>query len=515
MNKKELDELKALLENAPRLAKGGKEERVKKAAQDFKYAVDTYFPHHVDFQEEETSNFRNFVYENIEDILEEFRKLEFESYRGAAKSTLLVRLLVLWMMAIKRKKRHTLIISATIDLSKESLDFIRTELEENQNLIHDFDIVIGEHMNETWTNEEIIFKSGELKFRIKVYGSGKKIRGSNWRSIRPDLIIGDDIENDENVETKSQRDKLEKWFIKAIMKLPARKSKDYNILVIGTRLHHDSLLSRISKRNDFKAYSFPLVLSFPDKLTEIDKSNVKPGDEKGMILDDESLDKYDLLLEYLEDKDSFYSEFQNQPLSAENAIFSDYAIYKGSMPKCDMYSIALDPSMGKKSGDYFGIAILGFKQDENKFYAKVYGYKQSPVNLIPKIIKLYMKYDSQARTILSVETVAYQEFFKDILKKEASTVGVFLNIKEYRNTAAKELRLNSLAPVIKDHTILICEDDSLLIEELLTYPKSAHVDLLDALEMAWRNFKTDGRIDYKVVRKVFRDKKALRISKYG
>jgi predicted phage terminase large subunit-like protein len=299
------------------------------------------------------------------------------------------------------------------------------------------------------------------------------------------------------------------------MKLPSRKSRTYNIIIVGTRLHHDSLTSRVAKRKDFKTFNFPLVLQFPTNLTEIDKNTLKPSDIKGMILDDNSLDKYELLLEYFEDKDSFYSEFQNQPLSADNAIFNKYRTYNTPMPKCDMYSIALDPSMGKQTGDYFAIAVLGYKDDDKRFYAKVDGYKISPINLIPKIIKLYLKYDSISRTIMSVETVAYQEFFKDALKKEASKLGIFLNIKEYRNTVSKELRLMSLAPLVQDETILIDENDDLLIEELMTYPKAAHVDLLDALEMANRNFKNNGRIDYGIVKKVFRQKRALGLRKYG
>ena len=52
--------------------------------------------------------------------------------------------------------------------------------------------------------------------KIKSFGAGKKIRGTNFLSIRPDLIICDDIENDENIESKTQRDELYKWFNKAL-----------------------------------------------------------------------------------------------------------------------------------------------------------------------------------------------------------------------------------------------------------------------------------------------------------
>ena len=59
---------------------------------------------------------------------------------------------------------------------------------------------------------EDTWKSGTIKTtnRVKVdaVGSGKKLRGRKNRSWRPDLIVLDDIENDENVNTPEQRKKL-------------------------------------------------------------------------------------------------------------------------------------------------------------------------------------------------------------------------------------------------------------------------------------------------------------------
>lgn len=515
MLKKELDEIQQLLVNAPLLAAGGKEERVKKAMADFKYAVDTYFPHHVDFQKKETSKFRNFIYNNIDDLFSRYRNLEFEAYRGAAKTTMLERLLVLWLNAIKGEKRNTVIISSTLDVSEETLEFIKTELEENANLVHDFDITTGDKIGLTWKKTEIVFKRGNNKFRVKVYGAGKKIRGANWLGHRPDLIIAGDIENDENVEASDQRDKLYKWFNKAIKKLPRRKNPNYHLLVIGTRLHHDGLTARVSKRNDFQSFIFPLVLEFPEHLSEITKENVKKSDIKGMKLDDTSLDRYEILLEYLEDSDSFYSEYQMQPLSKENAVFKDYKTYKGEMPKCDMYAIGLDPALGKKNGALFGVAVLGYKASTKQFYLKTFGYRRKPIQLLNRFVKLYKKYDAISPTIMCIETVQFQEFYKDVLKLEAKKQEIFMSIKEIKNSADKYFRIETLAPPISDETILVNEDDILFVEELDTYPKAPHVDILDAAEMAWRGLKSKGKIDHKIVQKVFRNLRTLRISKYS
>jgi predicted phage terminase large subunit-like protein len=167
--------------------------------------------------------------------------------------------------------------------------------------------------------------------------------------------------------------------------------------------------------------------------------------------------------------------------------------------------------MGKKKGDYFGVAVLGKKGD--KFYASVKGYRMSPVKLIPRIIATYARFSKIAPTTMAVEIVQFQEFFKDVLKKEAVSIGIPLSVKEMRNTAPKALRIDSIAPLINDCTILIHASDHLLLEELETYPSSAHDDLLDALEMAYRIFRSGCGINYKEVREKLRKRDFARFKK--
>lgn len=214
MNFETPEQLRSYLKSLPHLSDKGKDERVRKSKKDFYYATKTYFSHHIN--EPETSKFREYVYKNLDSITLKDRKSSYEAYRGGAKTTIITRLFTLWQQAIKRAKRNTIIVSSTLDLSKESLEFIKAELEENELLIADYEIRQGN----TWSKDEIVFYSGDLKFRLKVFGAGTKIRGGNWLGLRPDLIICDDVENDENVESKAQRDKFYKWFTRAIMKLP-------------------------------------------------------------------------------------------------------------------------------------------------------------------------------------------------------------------------------------------------------------------------------------------------------
>ncbi len=499
MNKTEQAELIAYLQSLPRLADEDREQRVTNTLADFWTFIHTYFPHHIDEAEIETSVFRKFCHEELEELSWLHKKMLFTAYRGAAKTTVITRLFSLWQL-VRRAFRYEMVICATDGLVEDTFDFFRTELENNQNLIHDFDIEQGS----TWRLTELVIKVGDHLCKMEGLGAGVKIRGKNFLSWRPDFIIVDDIENDEQVESKTQRDKLERWFKKAIMKLPARK-KRYRLFVVGTVLHNDSLLMRLSKRKDFVFYNFPLVIQFPHDMGDPDNINLD-----GLILDDPEIDGMEVMEEYFEDKDSFMSEFQNQPISKDGLLFEEYVTFE-HMPKCDVYYLGLDPSMGKKKGDYFGVALMGKK--DNKFYASVKGYRMSPVKLIPRIIALYAKYQKIAPTTIACETVQFQEFFKDVLKKEALEIGIPLSVKELRNTAPKPLRIDSVAPLINDGTIEIYAKDHLLIEELDTYPSSAHDDLLDALEMAYRLFRVAAHLNLKSIRAKLKKKNFTKFKK--
>lgn len=284
----EIKELKNYLKNLPDLLdKDDAVKRRKKALKSFEYFVKTYFAHHIGGENvKETSEFRRFIYKNLERLALENRHLVFESYRGSAKTTLITRLFTLYSL-IKRKK-YAVIISSTLDIAKESLETIKTEIEENAKLKNDFALEVGY----LWTSDEIIFRASRAIKKIKVFGAGKKIRGTNFLGNRPDLIVLDDVENDENIQSKAQRDKLFNWFFKAILKLNFIGSKDYNYIIVGTRLHHDGLLARLA--DIYSSFKFKLIKEFPPFFDEITKENYRNFNYCDMKTDDEKIGADDL-----------------------------------------------------------------------------------------------------------------------------------------------------------------------------------------------------------------------------
>lgn len=484
MKQRDINALKLYLQSLPRLADQGERQRVAHARRDFWYFIRTYFAHHVEHAQTETSIFRRFVHERLYDLSQQHHKLLFTAYRGAAKTTAISQLFMLWLLA-KQDFRFGVLISASDTLAGLLFEFYKTELEENANFRHDFNITLPG----LWREKELLIDVNGHLCKLAGYGAGKKLRGVKFLSYRPDVIIVDDIEDDEQVMSKAQRDKLYAWFVKVVLRLPARTGH-YRVIVVGTVLHQDSLLKRLESRRDFVCHHFPLVLRFPNEADT-------PGALDGLALDDSRIDGAEVMADYHEDKDSFLSEYQNQPLSDDSRLVDHYQTFE-KMPNCEAYFMGLDPAMGKQKGDYFGLAVIG-KQGE-KFYATVKGYRMSPVRLIGRIIATYARYAKIAPTTLAIEIVQFQEFFKDVLKKEAAALGVPLAVKALKNTAPKALRIDSIAPLIADETILVHQADHLLIEELESYPLAAHDDLLDALEMAYRIFRARSRLNYKAVR---------------
>src|SRR3990172_4982837 len=163
--------------------------------------------------------------------------------RSHAKTTVFSLVYPLYCILFQKKK-YLVLISDTYQQAEEYLGSIIQELEENRRIIEDFGKIAGYlppslEEKKKWTVKEIVTLTG-----IKVIARGwkSKLRGLKYAGYRPDLIILDDIENDENVQSEDQRKKVRNVFYKSILNLGDTKTQ---IIVVGTILHYDSLLSNL------------------------------------------------------------------------------------------------------------------------------------------------------------------------------------------------------------------------------------------------------------------------------
>lgn len=408
-----------------------------------------------------------------------------------------------------QRKHNIIIISDTGGQASDFLVDIQGELEANERIIEDFGMLQGT----PWNSVECITKTD---IKIQSAGSGQKIRGKRYKAWRPDLIILDDLENDENTATPDQRDKLRNWFTKVVLKLGDNSGDTYtDIVYVGTVLHYDGLLMWALRNPLWQSKIYRAVESFAERTDLwdewqeilIDLSN--PNHEKDAktffeshkeemlkgtkVIWPEKLTYYDLMIKRVaEGESSFNSEFQNEPINPEDRLFA--CKYYKELPPLEEMTIygAVDPSMGKtKTADYAPIITLGFHKETGYIYVLDAIIKRLHPDMI--IETIFDRYEIYQHQRFAVETVAFQQFFKDELVKRGAKRGIYLNIKEIHPIKNKEMRIQSMQPMINNGFVKFHPSQRLLIEQLENFPKASHDDGPDCLEMALSLIKHSGR----------------------
>lgn len=159
-------------------------------------------------------------------------------------------------VALFRAENYIIIVGSSEDMAIEHLGDIANELRENEDLIRDFKISGFEVDQKT---DIIVECQDGYQFRFIARGAEQKIRGRKWHGRRPGLIIFDDIEDDEQVESKERRRKFRRWFFRACKQALRDGGK---IRGHGTILHEDSLLSHLMRNREWDSRLYKAHLAF-------------------------------------------------------------------------------------------------------------------------------------------------------------------------------------------------------------------------------------------------------------
>ena len=405
-------------------------------------------------------------------------------------------------------KHYPIIISDSSEQAEGFLDNIRVEFEENTAILEDFGSLAGS----VWRSNVLVTKTN---IKIEAIGSGKKIRGRKHRNWRPDLIILDDVENDENVRTPEQRKKLKDWFDKAVSK----SGDDYtDIVYIGTLLHYDSLLAKTLTNPAYRSIKYKAVIQFSqaDDLWQqwesifTDLSNDDRESEAlaffqahkeamlegTQVLWEEKLSYYDLMvMRESEGEASFNSEEQNEPINPDDCLFMeewfDYyneAEVNFGDPAFDFFGF-IDPSLGKtKRSDFSAIVTLAKHKGSGYMYVVDADIeRRHPDRIIADVLAkerwLRASFGHGYRK-LGAETNQFQWFLKEELAKASAKAGLYLPIEEVQQTSDKVMRIQTLQPDVKNKYIKFNRRHKRLLEQLTQFPMGAHDDGPDALEGA-------------------------------
>ena len=157
-----------------------------------------------------------------------------------------------------RSSDYVILVGSTEEGSAEQLGNIVEELTENEDLIREFGV--GKFLRTSASDVICEMKDGH-RFRIIAKGAEQRIRGRLWKGKRPNLLVCDDMEDDEQVENADRRSKFRRWFFRAAKQA---LSKSGRIRVHGTVLHEDSLLSRLRKNRTWSHQFYKAHSGFDD-----------------------------------------------------------------------------------------------------------------------------------------------------------------------------------------------------------------------------------------------------------
>lgn len=421
--------------------------------------------------------------------------------RGHAKSTAISFVYTL-AAALFRQAKFILLVSDTEGQAAMFLDQIKVALQTNVDLINFF----GIKDFPTDSKTDIIVRHDDgYEFRILAKGAEQKVRGLTWNLTRPDLIIGDDLENDEIVMNDERREKFRLWMIKALLPCRAPKGK---VRLVGTILHLDSFLARVLPlEGERDTIEDPSGLKFTSKNKNkmfkgvLYKAHVgsHPSEIKNksdlLWPDHQSFsrfffnEKYEAAVE-IGHPEGYAQEYLNRPLDEATAFFrrSDLrAIIKEDREKivskelpllyyagCDL-AITLD-----ERADYSVFVVVGLDSNGMMYVIDVIRERMDGRKIVDTMIGLQRQW---GLSWFAVEKEKVAKSIMPFLRERMFETGVFINTIDIIPHQDKTARAQSIQSRMRVGGVMFPKDADwypIAESEFLTFPRGKHDDQVDA-----------------------------------
>lgn len=418
-----------------------------------------FFKHHLP---KPTPYFHREIYK----VLQSSNRIAIAAPRKHAKSTIITFLYAMWKALLDGDNHFTIIISNNYANAVKYLNVIKQEIEDNP-LVRKY---FGDLKSAKWAENDIELLN---KTKIVVGGNDFKIRGQKYLQWRPDLIIIDDAEDDELVRSEVRRKNFEHWFLYSLE--PAMTAEDNQIIVIGTIIHRDSILSKLQiSEGKFKNWETRLYRAI--------------NDNKALWEDNIPLDW--LLKEKEKDPYRFAQEYMNNPVPFEYAMFreeyfDDYS--DEDLPKDLIINITMDLACtDKEYSDYTVILPVGIDPYGDMWLLPYKRMKYAdPDKIIEEMFKVHKLYAESGRNWkfgkFGVERNGFQRFLIKNFNRERKKRGLHFPIYELQAKGDKTTRIAQLQAWFSAGDIHIRADMLDLKQELLDFPRAMHDDIADSL----------------------------------
>ena len=410
--------------------------------------------------------------------------------RSHAKSTAITLAYVL-ANALFREHVFIIIISDTETQAVDFLHDIKVELNENNALRDTFGVykVVKDAQTEVITQMH-----DGWQFRILAKGSEQKLRGLKWRGRRPDLIVGDDLENDEIVLNRDRRDKFKKWIYGAVLPSLSDKGK---ARFVGTILHMNSFLEG----------HMPDLRDATTVSTGISDGSYKEGEQWASIryrahsedfadvLWPEKFDKKrleDIRKDYTKRgfPEVYAQEYLNYPIDESTAFFRREDFLSKTEPTRLRYYAGIDLAISQReNADFSVIAIAGIDLQNRLHVVDIRRGRWDALQIIDEIFSVQGRYQPE---LFIIEAGAIEKSIGPFLKAEMVKRGVFINLNALVPVKDKQTRARGLQARMRSGSVHFDTEADwfpALQSEMLRFPRDINDDQVDAL--AWIGLTLD------------------------
>lgn len=419
-----------------------------------------------------------------------YKRVAIAAPRGHAKSTAITKGFTL-ASVLFRDRSFCLVISDTYKQATLFLGEIKRELDSNDTLKSLFGI--KGFLTEREDDVIVEFTDG-AQFRLMALGSEQKVRGLLWNGKRPDLIVGDDLENDEIVMNPDRREKFRQWINNAL--LPCMSEKGI-VRFVGTILHMDSMLERLMPR-DRDANSIHGDLKTTMKHPKNGWMAVRyaaDSDDDNNTLWPSKWPKKRLaeLFRMFKDQgnpEGYYQEYRNKPIDPSNSFFKkddlldfDDADYKRSWDYSPTY-LSCDLALTTKERRDWCAFGIGSLDDTGQLYLRhVIRERLDSKDIIDTIVRLQERF--KFNTLL-IGKGALEKSIGPFLRDEIRRRGKFLHVEAIPEVVDKRMRAQTIRGRMRAGGVKFNKKGAwydLFEQEMLEFDRGTNDDQVDMMSL--------------------------------
>lgn len=427
------------------------------------------------------------LFQDFEDLMNGvIRECVWIIYREGGKTTV-EKLGLLWILTFN-KRLYPNQDAYDKENAERILFDVAFELTNNNRYRSDFGIIFSKErsVNEVKQNRINNFVT-EKGVRVEAHSTQESVRGRLHLNQRPDYLGLDDFETNKTRDSIAYTKQVRDHITEAMAGLAPNGCILYCCNYLSEYGNVQWLIDRAKNDKGIRIRNIPVMVDGePTWGAKYALTDVEAEETGKVSIEDKQRQLGSLVFSY---------EMMNKPIDESMAEFKkDYAQYATeqdiAQKETNCY-ITIDSAVSEKeSADFTGVTINRVTL-ENKWYVNTYRLKINSKDLIDHLFYLN---DTYKPIFMGLEETTFTMAIKPFLDEEMRKRQKFFSVTPVKHKGIqKETRIRGLIPRWESKSIFLIGDNLELKDEMRTFPRGQHDDVLDSLSMMLPHAKAPHR----------------------